>query len=122
MFDEDRAQRLGVDLGNVKRAHFTVAFDQRDNGGLLRNGFAPVNVLGLAANICFVGFYNHISPADGAGVGVDRAFAKTVKEEPRCFVGDVEHSLKLLGNLFLEAELRTLIKLSAFLRIFTTSP
>jgi len=93
---DQSANVLGIDVGNVERTGVTVALDKGDNS-LLGGRLASGAVLGLAANIGFIGFDNLVGAAEWAlGSGTVHSFADTVAKEPSRLVGDAEHTLHLL--------------------------
>lgn len=90
--NQQGADVLCVDIGNVEAADMTFTFDQRDNG-FLGGGDTVSAVTGLAAHIGFIGFYNAAATAKGviAGRTVHR-FADTVAKEPSGLVGNANHA------------------------------
>ena len=94
--DDQAAQVLGVDIGNVERTDMAVTLDKGDNG-LLGSGATGGTVLGLAADIGFIGFHNGVRTAKGAIGFINlHGLADAVAHEPSGFVGDAEHTFDLL--------------------------
>lgn len=50
VLDEDRAQRLGVDIGDTEGPDFAVTFDEGEDGDLLGRRLGLVGVAGFAAD------------------------------------------------------------------------
>lgn len=94
--DNQAAQMLGIDVGDMERAGFAVALDQRHNR-LLGGGLAGGAVLGLAADIGFIGFDNGVGTAAKGSVAVRfvHSLADAVAEEPSGLVGDADHAAHL---------------------------
>jgi hypothetical protein len=89
--NDQRADIARADIGNMERAGDAFALDKGDNGFLLR-GLACGAVLGLAADIDFIGFDNVACAVDGAGRGrTVHGLADTVRDEPSPLIGDAEH-------------------------------
>ncbi len=90
------ANVLRIDVGNVEAANVAVALDKGDNG-LLRSGLAGGAVLGLAADIGFIGLNNGVGATEGGvASGAVHSFTDAMAQEPRGLVGDAEHTLHLL--------------------------
>src|SRR5690606_17854154 len=63
--DNERANVLGVDVGDMEGTGVAVTLDKGDNS-LLGSGLAGGAVLGLAADIGFIGFDNAVRAAERA--------------------------------------------------------
>ena len=91
--NQDRAQGLGIDGGDVERVHLAVAFHKSEHGFLFR-WRAKGAVLGLAADKGFISLNNLVRTAQRAKVGVvTHGLADTVRHEPRRLVGDAQHAV-----------------------------
>jgi hypothetical protein len=94
---DQRTNVLGIDVGDMERTGAAFALDQCDNG-FLGGGLASGAVLGLAADIGFIGFHDLVSAAKGTSRSrTVHCFADAVAEEPSGLVGNAEHTLHLLG-------------------------
>src|SRR3546814_5457968 len=89
---EDGPQGLGVDVGDVKGAHFALTLHQRDHSLFPGNVLTFVGIARLAADVGFIGLDNLIPAADGTALWVNGAFPQAVEEEPRGFIVGAEHA------------------------------
>ena len=64
---------------NVLRADLAIAFNERDNGMLLRLRLAVVDVLLLAAHIGFIALDNLVAAADWAGFAIADVIASRMR-------------------------------------------
>ena len=96
--DDQAAHVLGIDVGDMERAGAAIALD-KGNHDLLGGGLAEGAVLGLAADIGFVGFDNAVRTAAKRIVTVSavHGLADAVGHEPCRLVGDAERAVKLVG-------------------------
>lgn len=98
---QDRAQRLGVHLGHVMRAHEAATLDQGERDLLARpadraGALAAMLVLLLAADIGLVRLDRLAFAAKRASMKLAHPFADAVRHEPGALVGDPEHAVELV--------------------------
>ena len=92
--NDQAAKVLRVDVGDVEAANVALALDQSDNG-LLGRGLAGGAVLGLAADIGFIGLDKGIRAAERGAVA-GHGFTDAVRHEPSRLVCDAEHTMQLV--------------------------
>src|ERR1700730_6002827 len=80
-------ERFGLDVRDVKRTAFAVAFDKRHDGVLLRFLLRIGAVPSFAADESFVAFDNLAFAADGTWIGWRHRFADAMAHEPSGTVG-----------------------------------
>lgn len=93
--NDQAAHRLGVYIGYVEAAGVALALHQCDNS-LLGGRLACGAVLGLAADIGFIGLDNAAGTTERAA-GAVHGFTDAVTEEPSGLVGDADHTAHLRG-------------------------
>src|SRR5208282_4113107 len=99
MLAQDRCYVLGIDTGNMKAAHVSVALDKRYDLHLVylvtlaakffrTFGFTPIG---------FVHFYGLATGAKQPAAIRFHSLADTVRHEPCRFIGNAKHSVKLVA-------------------------
>jgi hypothetical protein len=109
VFCDDGLECLGVDDGNMERAHATVTLHQRKHALLadgaatfLRFALAGVFVVFLAADIRRIGFNR--GAARAKHTARLHCFAQAMRHKPRSLVGYAQHALDLFrADTFLAA-------------------
>jgi len=95
----DAAQSVGADIGDMERAHATIALDKRQDR-LFHRGRQEGFAASLSANIGLIHFHGLTSAAHGFGKHAAMLFhglPNAMGEEPRGFQADAKHPLKLAG-------------------------
>lgn len=96
---DHRMQVFRGDVGDVKRANFAAAFDQREHRHL-RAGASKL-LARVATDIGFVGFESNLGAAERRNdnaVLFGHGLADTMAKEPRGFHAAIEHPLNLAGR------------------------